>query len=60
MLYAEGYDGAGLGALLAAATEAEPAPTGRGATDDTAGGTQATPATAQAVPARQGGRGDGS
>ena len=51
----EGYDGAALGALLAAATEAEPAPTGRGMTDDTAGGTQGMPATAQAELAGQGG-----
>ena len=48
MLYGEGYDGAGLGALLAAATEAQPAPTGRGATDDTTGVAQATPRSNQA------------
>ena len=55
-MYGEGCDGAGLGALLAAVTEAPPAPADLVATDDTAGGMRETNVTAQAQPGREGGK----
>lgn len=54
MLYGEGYDGAGLGALLAAATEAPPAPTDGAATVGTTGGRGAAPLTGMTEEAGEG------